>query len=95
MLGVGWAEILLILAIALFVIGPQDIPKVMYTVGRFMRRLQYVRFAISQQFDDILKAGDIEELRRGVNFETRKHDEQASDDVMTPLPPSDMKKDEE
>lgn len=88
MMGVGWAEILLILAIALFVIGPQDIPKVMYTVGRFVRRLQYVRFAISQQFDDILKAGDIEELRRGVNFETNR-------DEMKPIPPSDDKKKEE
>lgn len=84
MMGLGWAEILLILAIALFVIGPQDIPKVMYGVGRFVRRLQYVRFAISQQFDDILKAGDIEELRRGVNFETAKTDEQGADAEMLP-----------
>ncbi len=86
MMDVGWTEILLILAIAVFVIGPQDIPKVMYTIGRLFRRFQYVRFAISQQFDDILKAGDIEELRRGVNFETRKTDEKAADEV-TPLPP--------
>lgn len=87
MLGLGWAEILLILAIAIFVVGPQDIPKVMYGIGRFVRRLQYVRFAISQQFDDILKAGDIEELRRGVNFETNR-------DEMKPIPPSDETKKE-
>lgn len=87
MMDIGWAEILLILAVAVFVIGPQDIPKIMYGVGRFVRRLQYVRFAISQQFDDILKAGDIEELRRGVNFETPDSDEKNADEQeMTPLP---------
>lgn len=86
MMDVGWAEILLILAIAVFVIGPQDIPKVMYTIGRLFRRLQYVRFAISQQFDDILKAGDIEELRRGVNFEAPKTDEKNADANIAPAP---------
>ncbi len=90
MMDVGWTEILLILGIAVFVIKPDDIPKVMYTIGRFFRRLQYVRFAISQQFDDILKAGDIEELRRGVHFEARQSDDKAADEeeetVQTPEP---------
>lgn len=97
MMDVGWTEILLILAIAVFVIGPDDIPKVMYTVGRFFRRLQYVRFAISQQFDDILKAGDIEELRRGVNFEAPKTDEKGADedDDAVPPPQEPAKKDAE
>lgn len=71
MLDLGWPEILVIGAIAVLVIGPQDIPKIMYAVGRFFRRLQYVKFAISQQFDEVLKAGDIEELRKGVNMEVR------------------------
>ncbi len=87
MMDIGWAEILLILAIAVFVIGPQDIPKVMYSVGRLFRRFQYVRFAISQQFDDILRAGDIEELRRGVNFEAPKTDERKADAEVAPAPP--------
>jgi sec-independent protein translocase protein TatB len=84
---VGWAELLVIVAVAVLVIGPQDIPKVMYGLGRLARRLQYVRFAISQQFDDILKAGDIEELRKGVNFESRKTDESAADADVALLPP--------
>lgn len=70
----------MIVAVAVLVIGPQDIPKVMYGIGRLARRLQYVRFAISQQFDEVLKAGDIEELRRGVNFESPKTDEKSADE---------------
>lgn len=69
MFGIGWSEMLVIVAIAVMVVGPKDIPKVLYQVGRFFRRIQYMKFAMSQQFDDILRAGDIEELRKGVNFE--------------------------
>ncbi|PZQ44212.1 MAG: hypothetical protein DI551_10585 [Micavibrio aeruginosavorus] len=80
MFGIGWSEMLVIVLIAVMVIGPKDIPKAMYQIGRFARRLQYVKFAMSQQFDDILKAGDIEELRKGVNFEVKHTDEKAADD---------------
>lgn len=83
MFGIGWSELLVIMVIAVMVIGPKDIPKAMYQVGRFTRRLQYVKFAMSQQFDDILRAGDIEELRRGVNFEAKEKpstDERAADE---------------
>lgn len=75
MLDFGWAELLIIVAVAVFVIGPKDIPNIMYGLGRLFRRFQYIRFAISKQFDDILEAGDIEELRRGVNFEEKRNEE--------------------
>lgn len=72
MLDFGWAELLIIAAVAVFVIGPKDIPNMMYGLGRIVRRVQYIRFAVSQQFDDLMKAADVEELRRGVNFEQKR-----------------------
>lgn len=72
MLDFGWAELLIIVAVAVFVIGPQDIPKIMYGLGRLIRRFQYIKFAVSKQFDDVMNAGDIEELRKGVNFEDKR-----------------------
>jgi Sec-independent protein translocase protein TatA len=70
-LGFSWAEILLTSAVALVVIGPKDIPKVMFELGRVVRRLQYMKFAMSQQFEDFLKEHDLDDLRHGVNFEAR------------------------
>lgn len=87
MFGIGWAELMVIVLVAVLVIGPKDIPKVMYQVGRFARRLQYVKFAMSQQFDEVLRAGDIEELRRGVNFEANKK----GADAKPPAPATDEK----
>jgi sec-independent protein translocase protein TatB len=80
MFDISWSELLVIAVIAVFVVGPKDIPKIMYQLGRLMRRMQYMRFAMSQQFDEILKVGDIEELRKGVNFEAPKTDEKSADE---------------
>ena len=81
MLDFGWAELLVLVAVAVFVIGPKDIPNIMYGLGRVIRRLQYIRFAVSQQFDEIMNTGDIEELRKGVNFETSRSEETARQQV--------------
>lgn len=71
MLDFSWPELFVIVAVAVVVIGPKDIPKILYSCGRVVRRLQYVRYAVTQQLDDVMKAGDIEELRRGVNIEVK------------------------
>lgn len=81
MLDISWAELLVIVVVAVFVFGPQDIPKIMYTLGRIMRRVQYVRFALSKQFEDFLIENDLEELRRGVNFEAPETDEKTVDEA--------------
>jgi sec-independent protein translocase protein TatB len=87
MLDIGWSEVLLILIIAVLVIGPKDVPKIMFTFGRMIRRLQYARFAMTRQFDEILRAGDIDELRKSVNFEAPKTDERAADEDGEEQPP--------
>lgn len=77
MLDFGWPELLLIIAIAILVIGPDEIPVVMVTLGRIMRRLSYVRYAISQQFEDVMRDADLDDIRKSVNFEAK--DEQGND----------------
>lgn len=70
MLDFGFFELLFIIIIAILVIGPKDIPNLMVGFGRIVRRLQYVRFAMSQQFEEFMKENDLEDIRRSVNFET-------------------------
>jgi sec-independent protein translocase protein TatB len=83
MLDIGWGELLVVIAVAVLVVGPQDIPKVMTTLGRLARRMQYVKFALSQQFEDIMREHDLQELRN-FNDLTAKDvpdtDEAAADD---------------
>lgn len=91
MLDFSWSELLVIVIVALVVIGPKDIPDIMHTLGRFVRRLQYVRFAMSEQFDDFMKEHDLEDIRKVANarpdtlFDEAAADE---DEMMAPLPPA-------
>ena len=74
MLDFGWPELFLIIAVAILVIGPDEIPVVMVALGRMMRRLHYIKYAISQQFDDVMRDADLDDIRKSVNFEARDDD---------------------
>ena len=69
MLDFGWAELFLLMAVAVLVVGPNEIPKIMVGLVRVVRRLQYVKFALSRQFEEFLRETDLEDIRRQVNFD--------------------------
>lgn len=70
MLEVGWTELVLIMAIAVLVVGPSEIPALMVGLGRLVRRITYVKYAFSQQFDELMKQADMDDIAKSVNFET-------------------------
>lgn len=80
MLDFGFPELLVIIALAVVVVGPNEIPKLMVGLGRLVRRLQYVRFAVSQQFEDFMQEHDMADIRSQVNFEEKHFDESAADE---------------
>jgi len=80
MLDFGFPELLLIAALAVLVMGPKEIPVIMRTLGRVVRRLQYVRYAFTQQFEDFMKEADLADIRDQVNFEADGYDEAAGDE---------------
>ena len=93
MLDFGWPELFLIIAVAIIVIGPEEIPVVMVALGRIMRRLHYIKYTISQQFDDVMRDADLDDIRKSVNFEARdehgkdpEFDEAAADEEYSLLP---------
>jgi sec-independent protein translocase protein TatB len=68
--GLGLGEILVILIVAIIVVGPRNLPKMMRTLGRTIARLRRVANDLREQsgIDEILKAEGIEkevgELRK-------------------------------
>ncbi len=67
MLDFGWSELVLILAIAVFVIGPDEIPSVLKNIGRLFRKLQSLKSEFSYQIDELMIEDDIEEFRKNHN----------------------------
>lgn len=69
MFGLGTAELLIILFIALVVLGPKELPKVARTLGRGIRELQRAK-------DDIKKNIEFEDdIDEKTKFQTPKKDE--------------------
>ncbi len=84
MFDVGWSEIFMIGVVSVVAIGPGEIPEVMKTAARVIKRLQYVRFALSQQFEDIMQETNVDDLRKAVNFEQKDFDEKSADEDEEP-----------
>lgn len=83
MFDIGWSEMLLVAVVAVLVIGPNELPAVMRSLGRVARRLQYVRYAFTQQFEDFMREADLADIRKQVNFEEKLFDEAAADEEET------------
>ena len=66
MFGVGSLEIVLILAIALIVLGPDRLPQAMGTVGRWIRELRRLTGEFRKEFDEEIQflQNEVENLRQ-------------------------------
>ncbi len=71
---------MVIMAVAVLVLGPDEIPGLMHNLGRVVRRLQYIRYAFTQQFEDFMRESDLDDIRKSVNFEAKDFDETEADE---------------
>lgn len=63
MFDIAWSELALIGAVALIVIGPKDLPKVMRTMGVWTRRARMMTAELQRNFDDMVREAEMAELR--------------------------------
>jgi Tat protein translocase TatB subunit len=78
MFGIDFSEILVIFAIALVVLGPEKLPRVAATIGRWVGRAR----AMARQFREQLEQ-EAETLKRSADIKTQ----QPPPPPMTPLAP--------
>ncbi len=63
MLDLGWSEILIIGVVALIVVGPKDLPKMLRTLGQFAARAKGIAREFQRSMDDAARQADIDELK--------------------------------
>ncbi len=66
MFDIAWSELALIGAVALVVIGPKDLPKVMRTAGQWTRKARLLAGEFQRNFDDMVRQAELEEVRQQV-----------------------------
>jgi sec-independent protein translocase protein TatB len=66
MFDIAWSELALIGAVALIVIGPKDLPKVMRVMGQWTRKARLLANEFQNNFDEMVRTAELDEVRRQV-----------------------------
>src|SRR5262245_34649175 len=66
MFDISWSELLVIVVVAVVVVGPKDLPKMMRTVGQWAGRARAMADQFRRSFDDMARQSELDELRREV-----------------------------
>lgn len=78
--GISFSEVIILAGLALIVLGPQDFPKILYQMGKFMRYVQNISHEFKQSVDDIVHEQEIIKLKQDI--ETKINAEQAKADTI-------------
>lgn len=68
MLGISWSEMLVILAVALVVIGPKDLPRLLYSAGKLFRNVRRFTDDIQRSIDGIMREEELADIVREANL---------------------------
>ena len=67
MFDIGWTEMALIVGAAVIVIGPKDMPAVLYRAGKMTRQLKTFMHDIQASVDKITREAEVDDLARSIN----------------------------
>ncbi len=62
--GVGYSELFVLALIAVVVIGPKDLPKVLRTFGQFMRKARGMAREFQTHVDSAMRDSGLDELKK-------------------------------
>jgi sec-independent protein translocase protein TatB len=62
----GWSELAVIAVVALVVIGPKDLPKVLRTAGFWMRKVRSIASEFQSSIEQMAREAELDELRKQV-----------------------------
>ena len=66
MFDIGWSELLVIAVVAIVVVGPKDLPKLMRGFGTYAGKLRRAASDFQRQFEDAMRESEIDEVRKAI-----------------------------
>lgn len=67
MFGIDLPEFLVILAVAVIVIGPKDLPRALYAAGKMMRKFKKISADIQKSLDEAMQEGELQDIIHQAN----------------------------
>ena len=75
MFDIGWSELLVIAVVAIIVVGPKELPRLMRTFGHYVGKLRRMAVDFQRQFEEAVRDSEIDEVRKAMqDFHTQASD---------------------
>lgn len=85
MLDIGWSEMAVIAIVVLLVVGPKDIPRVLRTVGQWVRKARSITSEFQASLDEMVREADLEDARKAFDKTKRLN---LSDEIERSIDPT-------
>jgi sec-independent protein translocase protein TatB len=66
MFDIGWSELLVIAVVAIIVVGPKDLPRLMRSFGQYAGKVRRMAADFQLQFEDAMREAEVEEVRKAM-----------------------------
>jgi len=66
MLDIGWSELLVVAIVAIVVVGPKDLPKLMRTFGFYAGKVRRMAADFQRQFHEAMAESEADEVRKNI-----------------------------
>ena len=66
MFDIGWSELLVIAVVAIIVVGPKELPRLMRTFGHYVGKLRRMAADFQEQFEEAVRDSEIDEVRKAM-----------------------------
>jgi sec-independent protein translocase protein TatB len=66
MFDIGWSELLVIGVVAIVVVGPKELPRLMRTFGHYTGKLRSMASDFQRQFEEAVRDSEIDEVRKAM-----------------------------
>jgi sec-independent protein translocase protein TatB len=77
MIDLSWSHILLVLIVALVVVGPKDLPRLMRIAGQWLAKARSMADQFRKSFDEMARQSELDELR--TELEALRHERPLAD----------------
>src|SRR6476619_4016351 len=86
MFDIGWSEPLVIGVVAIIVVGPKELPRLMRTFGHYLGKVRHMAADFQRQFAEAVRDSEIDEVRKAMqDFHAQASDVNLRGTVDKPL----------
>ena len=79
MLDIGWTEILIVMGIALVVVGPKELPKIVRTIGKWRGKASAYARDFQRSIEDVADVSELDEVKKEIAEANRELNEAKRD----------------